>query len=342
MEPIKKYTTLLAQVYHPPFDGIDETDGSVHHFGDDMICKVTDETSINKEISMYQYLKDTGLSEKYKDYLLDIDKIKKYRLTEPTIQSFVEVRWPVEYELVMPFIPYANLLEYFFHFKMSSNYFMTYTEGSDNTFLVNDTRKPIMTIDIFLKIWTKVMVILINMINDFNEHNFYHNDIKSNNILYNPETDEFKLIDFGVSKIIERPSINDLYLILETVLFFLYVSLSNATIESQVTNIIKKIETFLHEKKIGLIMLNKIDEKSFILTIFDEITQLNWDGLTDSVDDPIKTFVIPLANLQKLTHKQQIEVMNMRKEQSKKGGKKNISKKKKQKRHKITKNKHKK
>jgi serine/threonine protein kinase len=342
MEP--KYSTLLAQIFHPPFDGIDETDGSVQHFGDDMICKVTNETLINKEISMYQYLKDTGLSEKYKDYLLDIDKIKKYRLTEPTLQSFRDVQWEVEYELVMPFIPYPNLLEYFFHFKMSSKYFSIYSQDIDNTFLVNDTRKPVMTIDIFLKIWTKVMLILINMINDFNEHNFYHDDIKPNNILYNPETDEFKLIDLGISKIIERPLTNDLYLVLETVLFFLYVSLSNATIERQVTNIIKKIETFLHESKIGLIKLNKVDEKSFILTIFDEITQLNWDGLTDSVDDPIKIFVIPLANLQKLTHKQQIEVMNMRMRSAppKNGGKKNMSKKKKQKRRKLTKNKHKK
>lgn len=355
MEPTQKYSTLISQIYHPPFDGIDETTSTIHHFGNDMICKVLLERFIDDELRMYQYLKDTGLSEKYKDYLINIDEIKKYRLTEDTIQSFVDKDWNVKYELVMPFIPYGNLLEYFFQFKMSSNYFSPYYDYG--TFLINDTRKPIMPIDIFVNIWTKVILILINIIKDFNEHNFYHKDIKPNNIMYNPETGEFKLIDFGASKIQETPqettNNNDLYLILENVvLFFLYVSLSNATIETQVTNIIKKIETLLYDKKMGIFLLNNVNEnniKDLILEIFDEITQINWDGLTDSADEPIKVFTFPLeTNFKKLTAQEQIKIMKIRDSlranaiaSARKGGKKTtnkktnkkMSKKRKQKRH---------
>jgi serine/threonine protein kinase len=328
-----KYTTWTSLIFHPPFDALDVDDSNpsaIQHFDNDVICKIAEEYIIDYEISMYQYLKDTGLSEKFKKYLLDIDKIKKYPLPESTIKSLVDSgidNFQVEYELIMPFIPYGNFLEYFFQFKMSSNYFIKYDPNDkkdDEPFIINDPRKPIISIDIFNKIWRNVMIILISMITEFNEHNFSHRDIKLNNIMYNPETNDFKLIDFGVSKI-EPPNKYDIVTLTDMILFFLYVSITNSIIESRITDIIKKIETLLHDNKLGLLTLNGIDFKSEIFVIFDEITNLNWDGLTDLVDEPTKIFDFPLErNYKKLTFQQTMAISEMSRK-NKRGGRTRIN-----------------
>lgn len=61
--------------------------------------------------------------------------------------------------------------------------------------------------NLLIKINSKLVEILVNAIIPMNKLSLYHNDIKDQNILYNNENDQMRIIDWGLSSMVNDPNI---------------------------------------------------------------------------------------------------------------------------------------
>lgn len=147
-------------------------------------------------------------------------------------------------QLTMPYLG-IDFLEYIRHFK---NPFVT----SQYHLIFEDKGRTIMDVP-KLKRLMHAVNILYEQIEIMNQHNVYHNDIKHNNVMYEPISNKFMLIDFGGSSMNVRDEmlktkqyINDkIHFFKEFLNLLIYISFNNKYIYKSLLPAVKEMERLM-------------------------------------------------------------------------------------------------
>lgn len=144
-------------------------------------------------------------------------------------------------QLTMPYLG-IDFLEYIRNFKKPFEYrYAILFEGKEGRTIMDVPK---------LKRLMHAVNILYEQIEIMNQHNVYHSDIKLNNIMYDPVSNKFTLIDFGLSSRNIRDEmssakkyINDkLHFFKEFLIILIYTSFNNKYIYQSLLPAVKEME----------------------------------------------------------------------------------------------------
>ena len=266
----KTMTSILFKPPLPVKDNYFETIDVNNYIG-----KITKETDIDNEIFIYHELSKLSMEN---PPFLNPSLISKHELTDEIIETLYKSRlfdtfFHHQYEIVFPFVTYPDLHNYLFtEFEINSDYLSSFIGDITIT-----EPKRIMSILNFKHIFTALYNLYQNIL-IINNDGIYHYDIKPNNIMYNLESNEMILSDWGLSKKDSSTAINVVDItsyLYKVILIFLYLSSSNLTIFNKIKTYIESIEIY-HNKSHDL-------NREFINNTMQELNALNFN---DEIDAP--------------------------------------------------------
>lgn len=306
------FQTMNSILYTPPLDCEDNTFFQSNN-KDDFIGKITKEKDIDREIIVYEKVKDLSKqmtavygSEKH-DYLpfLDFDKIFKCKLSDEIIENLYkngifDKYFHHDYQLITPLFKYPDFSVFLLSFRLVTKYFKNY----DGYTGINDKTKNIITVSIFKSAMTALYYLYLKLKN-FNKFGFYHNDIKSNNIMYNPKTGEMIIIDLADATFEETKN-NDLFNLLIIIKELLYVAISNSYIFEEMDQYIRKAEHIQFDQYFK-VDINERNNKiySLIEEIYNKMITLDDIKVVETTNE----IELPLekGKFRQLTYKEQLE-----------------------------------
>ena len=311
------YQTMNSILYNPSLD-CEDSEFFKSHNKEDFISKITRVNDIDSELNMYKKInkilpnmKTIDNAEKYKDSpFFDIDKIFKCKLPSDVVEKLYnnkifDKHFNHEYQLITPFLSYPDFSVFLLSFRLNNNYFRNY----DGYTGINDKKKDIITVSIFKNAITALYNLYLKL-NELNNYNFYHNDIKSNNIMFNPVTGEMKMIDLGDATFMESKNeekINDILKLLIIIKDLLYVATCNNYIFEEMVDYIRNLEHIQYDQYFK-VDINEKREKvnSLIEDIYNKTLSLD---INNSVTENVIVLNLPLekGKFRELTYKEQIE-----------------------------------
>ncbi len=225
-------------VFRPPLD---------HAFDDKYVSKIGKREDIHREYITIQKLPDDfPFIDKSKcHFYSSVSNIKK----PSNLKPYLEELWDNDKMamLVMPYIG-ADFLVYMLKFKSIFEHVDIFGAGEEHS-----ANGKIMTVVELKKIMGALRKLHLDIC-IFNKLNFYHRDIKANNLFYNADTGKFILADYGISLNIKHPETfvhkysrkleyQDQIDFLENVLYrTLCVALNNAYIYDEIYELIIELD----------------------------------------------------------------------------------------------------